>query len=104
MRRGWIGSGGGGESGGGREVCLLLVGGGGCTQFVHGRSRMAMDPRIPTMPGRGTSGFHQLGREGRGGRNKDFRCFRLNTRSVFVSVRGMWARGIRKGAGGGMHS
>ena len=29
----------------------------GGTQFVHGRSRMAIDPRIPVMPGRSTSGF-----------------------------------------------
>ena len=35
---------------------------GGVTQFVHGRSRMTIDPRIPTMPGRSTSGFHQPGR------------------------------------------
>ena len=35
---------------------------GGCTQFVHGRSRMTIDPRIPSMPGRSTSGFHQPGR------------------------------------------
>ena len=35
---------------------------GGCTQFVRGRSRMAIDPRIPAMPGRGTSRFHQRGR------------------------------------------
>ena len=31
--------------------------GGGCTQFVHGRSPMTIGPRIPTMPGRSTSGF-----------------------------------------------
>ena len=37
-------------------------GGGGRTQFVHGRSRMTIGPRIPTMPGRSTSGSHQLGR------------------------------------------
>ena len=36
-------------------------GGGRCTQFVHGRSRMTLDPRIPTMPGRSTSGFRQPG-------------------------------------------
>ena len=36
-----------------------IGGGGGCTQFVHGRSRMTIDPRIPTMPGRRTSGFYQ---------------------------------------------
>ena len=51
-----------------------LGGGGGGTQFVHGRSRMTIDARIPTMPGRSTSGFHQPGRHclhqarsGRGG-------------------------------------
>ena len=38
-----------------------LAGGGGA-QFVDGRSRMKMDPRIPTMPGRSMSGFHQPGR------------------------------------------
>ena len=37
-------------------------GGEGCTQLVHSRSRMAIEPRIPTMPGRSTSGFHQPGR------------------------------------------
>ena len=26
---------------------------------MHGRSRIAIDPRIPTMPGRSTSGFHR---------------------------------------------
>ena len=34
-----------------------------CAQFVHSRIRMAIDPRISTMPGRNTSGFHQHGRE-----------------------------------------
>ena len=37
--------------------------GGGGTQFVHGRSRMTIDLRIPTMPGRSTSSFHQPGRK-----------------------------------------
>ena len=41
-------------------------GGEGCSQFVHGRSRMTIDPQIPTMPGRSTSGFHQPTGEGRG--------------------------------------
>ena len=61
------------------DVCMLAVsclirsmgvfflrardgGGEGGTQFVHGRSRMAIDPRIPTLPERSTSGFHQPGR------------------------------------------
>ena len=35
---------------------------GGCTHFVHGRSRMTIDPRMPTLPGRSTLGFHQPGR------------------------------------------
>ena len=35
---------------------------GGCTQFAHGRSRMTVDPHIPTIPGRSTSGFHRPGR------------------------------------------
>ena len=33
--------------------------------LMHGRSinsRMTIDPRIPTMPGRSTSGFHRPGR------------------------------------------
>ena len=33
-----------------------------CTYAMQGRSRMTIDPRIPTMPGRITSGFHQPGR------------------------------------------
>ena len=34
----------------------------GVLSFVHRLSRMTIDPRIPTMPGRSTSGFHQPGR------------------------------------------
>ena len=30
--------------------------------LMHGRSRMIIDPRIPTMPGRSMSGFHRPGR------------------------------------------
>ena len=29
---------------------------------MHGRTRMAIDPCIPTIPGRSASGFHGLGR------------------------------------------
>ena len=36
--------------------------GGRGTQFVHGSNCMTIDLRIPTMPGRSTSGFHQPGR------------------------------------------
>ena len=54
------------KDGEGRGVLSLSVavvdGKGGCTQFGHGRSRMAIDLRIPTMPGRSTSGFHQPGK------------------------------------------
>ena len=47
---------------------------GGRTQFVHGRSRMTIDPRIPTMPGRSMSGFHQLGRHYLHQARCDVRC------------------------------
>ena len=46
--------------------------GGGCTNVMHGRSSITIDPRIPTTPGRRTSGFLQPDRhclrpcEGRG--------------------------------------
>ena len=40
--------------------------GGGCTQFVRGRSRMTVDPRIPTMRGWSTWGFHQTRHRGVG--------------------------------------
>ena len=33
--------------------------GGGVLMIMHGRSRKTIDPRIPTMPGRSTSGFHR---------------------------------------------
>ena len=36
-------------------------GGGGVLDIMHGRSRMAMDPRIPTMSGQSASGFHRSG-------------------------------------------
>ena len=42
--------------------CLVAGGWRGGIHFVHGRSRMTMDPRIPSMPGRSTSGFHPPGR------------------------------------------
>ena len=37
------------------------AGRGGELIIMHGRSRMNIDPRIPTMPGRSTSGFHRPG-------------------------------------------
>ena len=33
--------------------------GGRVLMIMHGRSRVTVDPRIPTMPGRSTSGFHR---------------------------------------------
>ena len=39
------------------------VDGGGALNIMHGRSRMTIDPRIPTMPGLSTSGFHRPGRQ-----------------------------------------
>ena len=44
-------------------VCQLAQAeGGGVLIIMHGRSRMTIDPRIPTMPGRSASSFHRLGR------------------------------------------
>ena len=37
---------------------------GGGSQFVHGRGRMTIDPRTPTMPGRSMSGFTNQERGG----------------------------------------
>ena len=37
-------------------------GSGGRTQFMHSRSLRTIDPLIPTMLGRSTSGFHRPGR------------------------------------------
>ena len=37
---------------------------GECFHFMHGRSRMTIDPRIPTWPGRSTSGFRGPGGHG----------------------------------------
>ena len=54
-----------------REVGRGGAGGGakvGCTQFVHSRIRMTIDPRIPTMPGRSASGFYQPSRAKEGER------------------------------------
>ena len=45
-RNGWKGGGGVLDR---RDVLDLIM---------HGSSRMTMDPRIPTMPGRSMSGFH----------------------------------------------
>ena len=41
---------------------ILPFQGGVYSIFMHGRSRMTIDLRIPTMPGRSASGFYQLGR------------------------------------------
>ena len=42
-----------------------LGGAGGCTHVLHGRSRLTIDSRIPTMSGGGGGGF--LGGGGGGG-------------------------------------
>ena len=38
--------------------------GGGVLDIMHDHSRITTDPRIPTLPGRSTSGFHRPGRHG----------------------------------------
>ena len=37
---------------------------------THGRSRTNKNPRIPTLPGRSTSGFHQRGARAGGGQGR----------------------------------
>ena len=45
-------------------LCELSHGtGGGVLNIMNDRIRMAIDPRIPTMPGRSTSGVHRPGRQ-----------------------------------------
>ena len=44
------------------RVTALLRYGGGCTHFMHSRSRVSIDRRVPAMPGRRTPGFHRPGR------------------------------------------
>ena len=52
----------------GTLVCKIGEGGGGVLDrrdvldLMHGPSRMAIDPRILTLPGRSMSGFHRPGR------------------------------------------
>ena len=49
----------------GAEVRLTdwdLWGGGRCTHVMHGRSRVTINPGIPTLPGRIRSGCHRPGR------------------------------------------
>ena len=38
------------------------VGRGGVLIIMHGRNRITINPRTPTMPGRNTPGFHRAGR------------------------------------------
>ena len=47
---------------------------GGVTHVMHGRSRMTIDPCIPTMPGRSTSIFHRPGRHCFHQSGTDVRC------------------------------
>ena len=47
----------------GERDWLLAGEGGGCIHFMHGRSRMTMSPRVPTMSARSILDFHQRGRE-----------------------------------------
>ena len=46
----------------GRKECFMVWEGRGCSNVMHGRSRMIIDPRVPTMPRRSTSGFYGSGR------------------------------------------
>ena len=82
-----------------KRKSLLFSGGvfgrGGCTQFVHGRSRMAIDPRVSTMTGRSTSGFHQPGRHCLHQARSAVRCSTSRTKGELHPV--------LEGDGGGYH-
>ena len=67
----------GGAEGGGRRDRWEDGGGG-----KNGRSRMTTDPRIPTMPGRSTSGFHRPGRRWRKGGGGELAPLGRKNRSV----------------------
>ena len=57
------------------RMCGGGMGEGGVTHAIHGRGRTTVDPRISSMPGRSTLGFHRPGRQ-------------------------MWQKGGQKGGGG----
>ena len=63
--------------------------GGGGTQFVHGRSRLTIDSRIPTVPGPSTSSFHQPGRHCSHQARGAMRCSASRTKSGGVQ---QWSR------------
>ena len=63
---------------------------GGGAQFVHGRSRMTIDPRIPTMPGRSTSCVHQPGRHCLRQARSAMRCSTSRIKCVTAAMRGRW--------------
>ena len=58
------------------QIFLTDWGGGGGRVLVitHGRSRITVDPRVPSMPGRSTSGFHRPGRQGEHQARTAVRC------------------------------
>ena len=56
--------------------------------MVHDRSRITIDPRLPAIPGRSTSGFHQPGRHclhQRGGLHSPPHPTHASAASVFVA-------------------
>ena len=72
-------------------------GGGGGTQFVHGRYRMTIDPRIPSMPGRSTSGFG-------GGGTAELTMWPLGSGSlIVVFTPSRWPRPMRWSADGNFY-
>ena len=68
------------------------MGGGAGTHFM--RSRITIDPRLPTMPGQSTSGFHS-----RGGRHRVNRA-RAKRREVFGEAHEGWASFCSEPCGG----
>ena len=61
--------------------------GGGVLVTMHGRSRTAIDPRIPTMPGRSTSSFYRAGRHRYHQTRSDVRCWASRMRCELHSTK-----------------
>ena len=75
-----------------------------CNHVMHGRSRMIIDPRIPTIPGRGTSGFYRPGRHRVNQARSTVRCLvshlqgelLYSTKNQLVGGGGCWEHSIVK--------
>ena len=71
-------------------TCWRGRGGGRRTHVMHGRSRMAIDPRIRTMPGRSTSSFHRPSRHCLHQSRSAVRCSASRMKGELHSTKHRW--------------